>query len=52
VVQFRLSLVIELMLQSLAHGVPPAGGDFEMHVSSLLDFLTGGFVAVNPGESS
>ena len=45
VVQFRLRLVIELMLQSLAHGVPPSGGDFETHVSSLLDFLTGGFQA-------
>lgn len=51
VVQFRLSLVIELMLQSLAHGVPPEGGNFENHVSSLLDFLTGGFVVANPGES-
>ena len=52
VVQFRLSLAIELMLQSLAHGTPPTGGNFESHVSSLLDFLTGGFEAAAPGDQS
>ena len=50
VIEFRLSLVIELMLQSLAHGAPPTGGDFDAHVSALLDFLTGGFEASHPGE--
>ena len=49
-IQFRLNLMIELMLQSLAHGAPPADGDFETHVSSLLDFLTGGFEAPNSGD--
>ena len=51
IVEFRLSLAIELMLQSLAHGAPPAGEDFESHVASLLDFLTGGFLAAAPGET-
>ncbi len=50
VIEFRLSLVIELMLQSLAHGAPPTGGDFDAHVSALLDFLTGGFDAAHPGD--
>ncbi|MCP4907644.1 MAG: TetR/AcrR family transcriptional regulator [bacterium] len=50
VIEFRLSLVIELMLQSLAHGAPPAGADFDAHVSALLDFLTGGFDAAHAGD--
>lgn len=50
VIEFRLSLAIELMLQSLAHGAPPTGGNFDAHVSALLDFLTGGFDAAHPGE--
>lgn len=52
IIEFRLSLAIELMLQSLAHGAPPAGEGFESHVASLLDFLTGGFLAAAPGETS
>jgi len=50
VIEFRLSLVIELMLQSLAHGAPPTGADFDAHVSALLDFLTGGFDAAHSGD--
>ncbi len=50
VIEFRLSLVIELMLQSLAHGAPPTGADFDAHVSALLDFLTGGFDAAHAGD--
>jgi hypothetical protein len=45
IVEFRLSLVIELMLQSLAHGAPTTNEGFEAHVETLLDFLTGGFLA-------
>jgi AcrR family transcriptional regulator len=48
-IQFRLNLMVELMLQNLAHGEPPANGDFDTHVSSLLDFLTGGFEAPASG---
>ena len=51
IIEFRLSLVIELMLQSLAHGAPPTGEGFESHVTSLLDFLTGGFLAAAHGET-
>ncbi len=50
VIEFRLSLVIELMLQSLAHGAPPTGADFDAHVSALLDFLNGGFDAAHAGD--
>ena len=50
VIEFRLSLVIELMLQSLAHGAPPTGADFDAHVSALLDFLNGGFDAAHSGD--
>jgi AcrR family transcriptional regulator len=50
-IQFRLSLVIEVMLRSLSQGTPPAGGDLESHVSALLDFLTDGFEAPISGES-
>ncbi len=50
VIEFRLSLVIELMLQSLAHGAPPTGAGFDAHVSALLDFLTGGFDAAHSGD--
>ena len=50
IIHFRLSLVIEVMLQSLAYGPPPTDGDLKTHVASLLDFLTGGFEAALPGE--
>ena len=50
-IQFRLSLVIEVMLRSLSQGTPPAGGDLESHVSALLDFLTDGFQASVSGVS-
>jgi AcrR family transcriptional regulator len=50
-IQFRLSLVIEVMLRSLSQGTPPASGDLESHVSALLDFLTDGFEAPISGES-
>jgi AcrR family transcriptional regulator len=50
-VQFRLSLVIEVMLRSLSRGTPPEGGNLESHVSALLDFLTDGFEASISGES-
>jgi len=50
VIEFRLGLVIELMLQSLAHGAPSTEADFDAHVSALLDFLTGGFDATHPED--
>jgi len=50
-IQFRLSLVIEVMLRSLSQGSPPAAGDLESHVSALLDFLTDGFEASISGVS-
>ena len=50
-IQFRLSLVIEVMLRSLSQGTPLAGGDLESHVSALLDFLTDGFQASVSGVS-
>lgn len=50
-IQFRLSLVIEVMLRSLSQGTPPAAGDLESHVSALLDFLTDGFEATVSGVS-
>jgi AcrR family transcriptional regulator len=50
IVEFRLGLVIELMLQSLAHGAPTTSEGFEAHVEKLLDFLTGGFLAASHGE--
>lgn len=51
IVEFRLSLVIELMLRSLAHGAPTTSEGFEAHVETLLDSLTGGFLAASHGES-
>ena len=50
-IEFRLSLVIEVMLRSLSQDTPPEGGDLESHVSALLDFLTEGFEASISGES-
>jgi len=50
VVEFRLGLVIELMLQSLAHDAPAVEANFDARVSALLDFLTGGFEAAHPGD--
>ena len=51
-IPFRLDLAIDVMLRSLAHGMPPAGGGLEAHVSALLDFLTGAFEAPVTGEPS
>ncbi len=50
VIQLRLSLAIDVMLRTLAHGLAPADGGLEAHVSALLDFLTGGFEAPITGE--
>jgi AcrR family transcriptional regulator len=45
VIEHRLGLSIDVMLRSLAHGLATQGGDLEVQVSALLDFLTGGFEA-------
>ena len=50
IIHFRLSLVIEVMMQSLSHGPALNGGDLETHVGELLDFLTSGFEAPLTGE--
>ncbi len=51
-IEFRLGLVIEVMLRSLSHGPPPAGGDLTIHLSALLDFLSGGFEEPFTGETT
>jgi hypothetical protein len=50
IIQFRLSLVIEVMLRSLSQGPPATGSNLESHSSALLDFLTDGFEASITGE--
>lgn len=50
-VEFRLSLVINVLLQSLA-GRAPREGDLETYASALLDFLTHGFDAPISGVSA
>ena len=49
-IQFRLTLVIDIMLRSLSQASAPADGDLDAHASSLLDFLTDGFEARITGE--
>jgi len=44
-VEDRLRITIGVMLHSLAHGIDAAGGDLDVQVSALLDFLTAGFEA-------
>ena len=53
-IQLRLGLTIDAMLRSLARGSAPGGGGLEAHMSSVLDFLTGGFEApvTQPGPAS
>jgi AcrR family transcriptional regulator len=50
VLQFRLSLSIEVMLKSLAQDTPPLRGGLNAHASALLDFLTAGFEGSAAGD--
>ncbi len=51
VLEFRLTLAIDVMLRSLAQGPPSMAGELNAYVSALLDFLTGAFEAPVKGES-
>jgi AcrR family transcriptional regulator len=50
-VEFRLSLAIDVMLSSLARQPSPPTGELGAYVSALLDFLTGAFEAPSESQS-